>query len=230
MATAMSRRLSIVIPALDEAARIGAVLHRLQAMRARGAEVIVVDGGSGDATVAIAQPLADAVIGAPRGRARQMNAGAAAACGEILLFLHADTLLPADADLQVRAGLESGARVWGRFDVRIAGRARMLRVVAAMMNGRSRLTGIASGDQALFVTRAAFDAAGGFPDQELMEDIELSRRLLRLSRPACLAGPALTSGRRWETRGVWRTIFLMWRLRWLYARGESPARLAARYR
>lgn len=226
----MSMRLSVVIPALDEAAQIGAVLQRLQAMRARGVEVIVVDGGSGDATVAIAEPLADAVIGAPRGRARQMNAGAAMAGGEILLFLHADTLLPADADLQIGAGLESGARVWGRFDVRIAGRARMLRVVAAMMNLRSRLTGIASGDQALFMTRAAFDAAGGFPDQELMEDIELSRRLLRVSRPCCLAGPALTSGRRWEARGVWRTIFLMWRLRWLYARGESPARLAARYR
>jgi rSAM/selenodomain-associated transferase 2 len=226
----MSMRLSVVIPALDEATRIGAALESLQAMRARGADVIVVDGGSGDATVAIAEPLADAVIGAPRGRARQMNAGAAAARGNVLLFLHADTLLPADPDLQIRAGLESGERVWGRFDVRIEGHARMLRVVAAMMNGRSRLTGIASGDQAMFMTRAAFDAAGGFPDQELMEDIELSRRLLRLSRPACLAGPALTSGRRWETRGVWRTIFLMWRLRWLYARGESPARLAARYR
>lgn len=226
----MSMRLSIVIPALDEAAQIRAVLECLQTMRARGAEVIVVDGGSGDATVAIAKPLADAVIGAARGRARQMNAGAALARGEILLFLHADTLLPGDADMHMRAGLESGARVWGRFDVRIAGRARMLRVVAAMMNLRSRLTGIASGDQALFMTRAAFDAAGGFPDQELMEDIELSRRLLRLSRPACLAGPALTSGRRWETRGVWCTIFLMWRLRWRYARGESPARLAARYR
>jgi len=226
----MSMRISVVIPALDEAAGIGAVLASLQAMRARGADVIVVDGGSGDATVAIVEPLADAVIGAPCGRARQMNAGAAVARGNVLLFLHADTRLPADADLQIRAGLESGARVWGRFDVRIEGRARMLRVVAAMMNGRSRLTGIASGDQALFVTRAAFDAAGGFPDQQLMEDIELSRRLLRLSRPACLAGPALTSGRRWETRGVWRTIFLMWRLRWLYARGESPARLAARYR
>ncbi|MDP1925503.1 MAG: TIGR04283 family arsenosugar biosynthesis glycosyltransferase [Thiobacillus sp.] len=226
----MSMRISVVIPALDEAAQIGAVLQRLQAMRARGAEVIVVDGGSGDATVAIAEPLADSVVGAPRGRARQMNAGAAAASGDVLLFLHADTLLPTDADLQIRAGLESGARVWGRFDVRIAGRARILRVVAAMMNLRSRLTGIASGDQALFVTRAAFDAAGCFPDQELMEDIELSRRLLHLSRPLCLAGPALTSGRRWEARGVWRTIFLMWRLRWLYARGESPARLAARYR
>lgn len=226
----MSMRLSIVVPTLDEAAQIGAVLQCLQAMRGRGTEIIVVDGGSRDATMAMSEPLADAVIGAPRGRASQMNAGAVAAKGDILLFLHADTLLPADADLQIRAGLESGQRVWGRFDVRIEGHARMLRVVAAMMNLRSRLTGIASGDQAMFMTRAAFDAADGFPDQELMEDIELSRRLLRLSRPRCLAGPALTSGRRWETRGVWRTIVLMWRLRWLYARGESPTRLAERYR
>jgi len=226
----MSMRISVVIPALDEAAGIGAVLASLQAMRARGADVIVVDGGSGDATVAIVEPLADAVIGAPCGRARQMNAGAAVARGNVLLFLHADTRLPADADLQIRAGLESGERVWGRFDVRIDGRARILRVVATLMNLRSRLSGIASGDQAMFMTRAAFDAAGGFPDQELMEDIELSRRLLRLSRPLCLAGPARTSGRRWETRGVWRTIYLMWRLRWLYARGESPARLAEWYR
>ncbi len=226
----MSVRLSVVIPALDEAERIGGVLAGLQAMRGRGTEVIVVDGGSRDTTPAIAQPLADRVISAPRGRARQMNGGAAAASGDVLLFLHADTLLPADADQHVRAGLESGARVWGRFDVRIEGRARMLRVVAAMINLRSRLTGIASGDQALFVTRAAFDAVGGFPDQELMEDVELARRLLTHSRPLCLRGPALTSGRRWETRGVWRTIFLMWRLRWLYARGESPARLAERYR
>jgi rSAM/selenodomain-associated transferase 2 len=223
-------RLSVIIPALDEAARIGAVLEGLQAMRARGTEIIVVDGGSRDATAKIAQPLADRVVAAPRGRARQMNAGAAAARGDALLFLHADTLLPADADRHVCAGLATGARVWGRFDVRIEGRARMLRVVAAMMNLRSRLTGVASGDQAMFMTRAVFDAVGGFPEQPLMEDIEISRRLLRLSRPLCLDGPALTSGRLWETRGVWRTIFLMWRLRWLYARGESPARLAERYR
>lgn len=226
----MSIRLSIVIPALDEATQISAVLERLQAMRGRGTEVIVVNGGSRDATQAIAAPLADQVVTAPRGRARQMNDGAAMASGDVLLFLHADTLLPSDTDQRVRAGLQTGEHVWGRFDVRIGGDARMLRVVAAMMNLRTRLTGIASGDQAMFVTRAAFDAVGGFPEQPLMEDIELSRRLLARSRPLCLAGPALTSGRRWETRGVWRTIFLMWRLRWLYARGESPAHLAERYR
>ena len=223
-------RLSIIVPALDEAERIGALLTGLQAMRARGADVIVVDGGSTDATPTLAAPLADRVIAAPRGRARQMNAGAAQARGEVLLFLHADTTLPDDADWHILDSLRQGKRVWGHFDVRINGRARTLRMVAALMNLRSRLSGIATGDQALFMTRAAFVSVGGFPDQPLMEDIELSRRLLTLSRPACLPGPAITSGRRWETRGVWRTIFLMWRLRWLYARGVAPARLAERYR
>jgi len=223
-------RLSIIVPALDEAERIGALLTGLQAMRARGADVIVVDGGSTDATPTLAAPLADRVIAAPRGRARQMNAGAAQARGEVLLFLHADTTLPDDADWHILDSLRQGKRVWGHFDVRINGRARTLRMVAALMNLRSRLSGIATGDQALFMTRAAFESVGGFPDQPLMEDIELSRRLLTLSRPACLPGPAITSGRRWETRGVWRTIFLMWRLRWLYARGVAPARLAERYR
>jgi rSAM/selenodomain-associated transferase 2 len=223
-------RLSIIIPALDEAERIVALLAGLQALRKRGAEVIVVDGGSADATPALAAPLADQVMTAPRGRARQMNAGAAQAKGEALLFLHADTTLPDDADWHILDSLRQGTHVWGRFDVRIGGQARTLRMVAALMNLRSRLSGIATGDQALFMTRAAFESVGGFPDQPLMEDIELSRRLLVLSRPACLPGPAITSGRRWETRGVWRTIFLMWRLRWLYARGVAPARLAERYR
>jgi rSAM/selenodomain-associated transferase 2 len=223
-------QLSIIIPALDEAERIAALLTGLQALRRRGAEVIVVDGGSTDATPTLAAPLADRVMTAPRGRARQMNAGAAQAKGEALLFLHADTTLPDDADRHVLDSLRQGTRVWGRFDVRIGGRARTLSMVAALMNMRSRLTGIATGDQALFMTRAAFESLGGFPDQPLMEDIELSRRLLTLSRPACLPGPAITSGRRWETRGVWRTIFLMWRLRWLYARGVAPARLAEWYR
>ena len=228
-------RLSIISPALDEAERIGVALAGLQALRKRGAEVIVVDGGSTDATPVLAAPLADRVIAAARGRARQMNAGAAQAKGEVLLFLHADTTLPDDADRHVLDSLRQGKhgqgeRVWGRFDVRINGRARTLRMVAALMNLRSRFSGIATGDQALFMTRAAFESVGGFPDQPLMEDIELSRRLLTLSRPACLPGPAITSGRRWESRGVWRTIYLMWRLRWLYARGETPARLAEWYR
>lgn len=222
-------KLSIVMPALNEAASIESVLTALQPLRERGHEVIVVDGGSSDHTAALATPWADAVLDAARGRATQMNAGAAAARHAVLLFLHADTRLPPQADALIQRAVGAG-RVWGRFDVRIEGRAPMLRVVAALMNLRSRLSGIATGDQAIFVTRAAFENVGGFPLQPLMEDIELSRRLKRLGRPACLRERVRTSGRRWEQRGVWRTIFLMWRLRWRYWRGESAARLAEAYR
>ena len=225
----MKPALSIVIPALNEAAGIEATLRALQPLRARGVELVLADGGSGDGTAALARPWVDAVAEALRGRALQMNAGAALARAEVLLFLHADTRLPPLADVLVLQAVATGA-CWGRFDVRIAGRPLMLRVVAACMNARSRWSGIATGDQALFMTRAAFDAVGGFPDQPLMEDIELSKRLRRLGPPACLRAPVSTSGRRWEQRGVWRTIALMWRLRWAYWRGADPATLAERYR
>jgi rSAM/selenodomain-associated transferase 2 len=221
--------LSIIVPALDEAGGIGAALAALRPLRERGAELIVVDGGSRDGTAALAAAHADAVLVSPRGRARQMNAGAAAARGEILLFLHADTRLPERADALITQAL-AGSSAWGRFDVIIEGRPAMLKVVAWMMNQRSRRTGIATGDQAIFVRRSVFDSLGGFPDQPLMEDIELSRRLCRIGPPACLRERVTTSGRRWEARGVWRTIFLMWRLRWRYWRGESPAVLARAYR
>jgi rSAM/selenodomain-associated transferase 2 len=222
--------LSIVMPVLDEAAGLPAVLAALQPLRARGVELIVVDGGSRDGTPAIAEALADRVIAAPRGRARQMNAGAALAQAPMLLFLHADTRLPEGADAQVARALAAGAR-WGRFDVAIEGRSRWLPVVAALMNTRSRLSGIATGDQAMFVERACFERLGGFPDQPLMEDVELSQRLCRAAgRPACLRTRVRTSGRRWDQRGPWRTILLMWRLRWRYWRGASPQALAEAYR
>ena len=222
--------LGVVLPTLDEAATIETTLRALAPLRARGAVVVVADGGSRDDTVVRAVPHADRVISAPRGRARQMNAGAAAACGAAhVLFLHADTQLPAHADALIRDALAHHG--WGRFDVRIDGRSRWLPVVAALMNLRSRVTGIATGDQAIFMTRAAFDAVGGFPDQPMMEDIEISRRLKRrVGRPACLRARAVTSGRRWDERGAWRTIVLMWRLRWAYWRGASAATIAARYR
>ena len=220
-------RLSIVVPTLDEAADIVPTLARLHPLRAAGHEVIVVDGGSTDGTAALAAPLADQVLTARHGRAPQMNAGAARARGDALLFLHADTCLPERAAELVAAAL--CRRPWGRFDVRIAGRPRVLRLVAALMNLRSRVTGIATGDQAIFVRRSAFAAVGGFPDQPLMEDIELSRRLKRLGRPACIGERAVTSGRRWETQGPWRTILLMWRLRLDYWRGVPAERLAERY-
>lgn len=221
-------RLAIVMPVLDEAAGIVATLQALAPLRARGVEIVVADGGSADATVALARPLADRVIAAPRGRARQMNAGAAATTAAQLLFLHADTQLPDGADRHVQAAL--ARRAWGRFDVRITGASAMFPLIAALMNRRSCWSGIATGDQAMFMTRAAFDSAGGFPDQPLMEDIELSRRLKRLGPPACLRARVATSGRRWEQRGVWRTIWLMWRLRYAYWRGADPARLAELYR
>ena len=219
----MAPRLSVVVPALNEAARIHAALEALAPLRARGHEVIVVDGGSEDATMELALPLATQVIKAARGRALQMNAGARAARGDAFIFLHADTCLPARADELVLRALEHAA--WGRFDVRITGRA-ALTIVAAMMNIRSRLTGVATGDQAIFVRRDAFP---GFPEIALMEDIALSRELKRRGRPACLRERVRTSGRRWEARGVLRTIFLMWRLRLLYALGVPPQRLAREY-
>jgi rSAM/selenodomain-associated transferase 2 len=225
----MKPALSIVMPALNEAAGIAATLQALQALRVRGVELVLADGGSTDGTAEHAAAWADAVVASPRGRALQMNVGASRARADVLLFLHADTRLPPRADVQVLQAVAGGA-CWGRFDVCIDGRPWMLRVVAALMNLRSRLSGIATGDQAIFVTREAFDRIGGFPAQPLMEDIELSRRLKRLGRPACLRTKVRTSGRRWEQRGVWRTIFLMWRLRWRYWRGEPAARLAEAYR
>ena len=228
-ATARKPSLSIVMPVLNEAAGIVATLSALAPLRERGAEIIVVDGGSSDDTLALATPWADSVLVFPGGRARQMNAGAARSAGEVLLFLHADTQLPPGADNLVLEALRGNA-AWGRFDVRIEGAPRMLAVVATLMNLRSRWSGIATGDQAIFMRRALFELVGGFPDQPLMEDVEISRRLRAVSRPVCLRAKVRTSGRRWESRGVWITIFLMWRLRWRYWRGEPAAALAEAYR
>lgn len=221
--------LSIIIPCLDEADGIAETLRALAPLRARGAEVIVADGGSRDATVERAVPLADKVVHAPRGRALQMNAGASRARGGILLFLHADSRLPQAADGLIIEGLKRLRRGWGRFDVAIAGRHPLLRVVERLMNLRSRLTGIATGDQAIFVTRSLFTAAGGYPEIALMEDIELCKRLKRFGPPLCLRHRLTTSGRRWEERGVLRTIVLMWRLRLAYWLGADPGKLAVRY-
>jgi rSAM/selenodomain-associated transferase 2 len=219
--------LTIVIPALDEAAIIAATLQALAPLRARGAELIVVDGGSSDGTPALAHPLADRVIIDPRGRSTGMNAGAALGAGDALVFLHADTILPDEADRLIAAAL--ARRAWGRFNLRIAGRHPLLALVARMINWRSRLTGIATGDQAIFVARQAFWTVGGFPDLPLMEDVALSRKLKRRCRPFCIATPAVTSGRRWDYYGVLRTILLMWRLRLAYYFGVAPARLALAY-
>jgi rSAM/selenodomain-associated transferase 2 len=222
-------KISIIVPVLDEAHAIAHTLASLQPMRVDGAEVVVVDGGSRDATCSLARPLCDAVLQAPRGRATQMNAGAAAATGDVLLFLHADTMLPAKAAALIESALAEGERHWGRFDVTIAGSHPMLTIIAMLMNARSRLSGIATGDQAMFVRRSVFHAVGGFPCIPLMEDVALSRALKLTSPPAALRERVVTSARRWERHGVFRTMLLMWRLRAAYALGADPHRLARRY-
>jgi len=229
--------LSIVMPVWREAETIESTLSGLQLLRSQGCdddcekphEVIVVDGGSDDGTASLARPLCDQVIISEPGRAAQMNAGAAAASGDILLFLHADTLLPATA-LDRLAEFAASDAAWGRFDVRLSGQRRLFRVIAWFMNRRSRLTGIATGDQAIFVRRLVFEELGGFAPIPLMEDVELCSRLRRQSRPWCIADPVVTDSRRWQKHGPWRTVLLMWRIRWRYWRGDSPEALARLYR
>jgi rSAM/selenodomain-associated transferase 2 len=223
------KRLSIILPVLNEATGVAATLATLAAARAAGHEVIVVDGGSVDATVAAATPHADRVIRAPRGRAGQMNAGAAAARGDVLVFLHADTRLPEGATAWLAERLASSGRAWGRFDVRIDGRQRLLAVVGLLMNLRSRVTGIATGDQAIFVQREAFRDLGGFPALALMEDVAFSAAAKRVSPPLSLRERVVTSGRRWESQGVLRTMMLMWWLRLRFFLGASPDRLERIY-
>ncbi|MCX7228759.1 MAG: TIGR04283 family arsenosugar biosynthesis glycosyltransferase [Burkholderiales bacterium] len=218
-------RLSIVVPALDEADSISATVRDALA---QADEAIVVDGGSRDATGALAAAAGARVVQAPRGRASQMNAGAAVAQGDVLLFLHADCRLPAGAGDAVRTAVGAGAR-WGRFDVRLDSPRASLAVVGAMMNLRSRLSGIATGDQALFVDRGLWEALDGYAPIPLMEDVELCTRLRRVARCACLRERVTVSARRWETRGVVRTIVEMWAWRAAYALGVSPARLHRLY-
>ena len=222
------RTLRIVMPVFNEGRILAARLKLLEPLRNRGVEWVVVDGGSTDDTWAIASGFADQVLLAPRGRASQMNAGAKDATTDALLFLHADTQLPDDADQFIANALRAGHH-WGRFDVRIDGSHAVLRLVARLMNLRSLLTGIATGDQAIFVRQTLFGSLGGFADLPLMEDVELSTRLRRYGAPACIQTPVITSGRRWEAHGVWRTITLMWWLRAACFFGASAAVLARWY-
>lgn len=221
-------RIAVIVPVLNEASEMPGLLTHLRVLKGQGCEIIIVDGGSEDGSGLAGRREGFEVLSVPPGRAKQMNAGAKSATSEALLFLHADTRLPANAVALVKEALES--RVWGRFDLEISGRSPILAIVAFFMNWRSCLNGIATGDQAIFVRKSAFETVGGFADQPLMEDIELSLRLRAISPPACIPARAVTSGRRWERRGVWRTIFLMWRLRLAYWRGVSPEILASLYR
>jgi rSAM/selenodomain-associated transferase 2 len=220
--------ISVIIPTLDESAHMFGLLRDLASLRSAGHELILVDGGSLDDTMVLAEGRVDRILRAPRGRSSQMNAGARAASGAVLWFLHADTRLTSDAPQALLNACQEGA-IWGHFDVRLSGRSALLRLVERAMNLRSRMTGIATGDQGIFVTRAAFERVGGYPEISLMEDIALSKALRRLGKPACLPTRLVTSSRRWEEHGVLRTILLMWRLRLSYALGADPDRLARLY-
>ena len=223
----MKPEISIIIPALNEAESIRETLDSVKAFE--NAEIILADGGSTDETILIAENHGGVkILHAPRGRGIQLRCGADAAGGEILWFLHADTRLPDNAVRIVREGLATSGRVWGRFDVRF-GEGPLLGLIAFFMNLRSRITGIATGDQAIFVSRTAFLVSGGFPAIALMEDVALSTRLKRQGRPLCLRARVTTSPRRWKENGTLRTVFLMWRLRLAYFLGADPRRLAQRY-
>jgi len=223
-------RFSIIVPILNEMGQLPDLFAHLLPYQRSGCEVIFADGGSDDGSVKLVEVAGFSVVRAPRGRAQQMNAGAAQAHGDVLIFLHADTRLPSAALSYISRALTVDNRCWGRFDVRITGKAFMLRVIGNMINWRSRWTGIATGDQAIFVNRAIFEQLHGYPAQPLMEDVELSKRLKKFSHPACIAHNVSTSGRRWETYGVWHTIVLMWKLRFAYWRGVDAAKLAKVYR
>lgn len=222
-------RISIIVPALNEAGQIAATLEPLRRYQDKGHEVIVIDGGSDDDTRAVAERHADRVLQAETGRAAQMNHGIEAAQGDVLLFLHADTRLPGDSIEKIIDAVEEGC-YWGRFNVRLSGDRFVFRIIERMMNLRSCITGVATGDQAIFVSRESVEIIGGYPALPLMEDVAFSKRLRSLAWPACISSKVVTSSRRWEDNGVLRTLLLMWRLRLLFFMGVSTDSLAKQYR
>lgn len=223
------RKISIVIPVRNEAAIIGSSLSALDTWRDKGHEVLVVDGMSTDATADIATPLCDRVIRIDPCRATQMNAGAATASGDLLVFLHADTRLPQNAEAELLRIEDDHQEYWGRFDVALDARPMIYRIIESLMNWRSRVSGVATGDQAIFVTRSLFECCGGFPPIALMEDIAFSKKLRAISIPICLTARVVTSARRWRRDGVALTIIRMWWLRAAFFFGVSPQRLRATY-
>jgi len=220
-------RISVIMPVLNEEKTIGAALHALLPLGPH--EIIVVDGGSGDRTRRISVEAGAKVLMTGPGRARQMNRGALEAMGDVLLFLHADTRLPASAFRDIESALSDPRYLGGRFDVELGSDRWLLKSVGFMISLRSRLSKVGTGDQAIFVRREIFAELGGFPDMPLMEDIAFCRKLKRMGDVACLKSKVVTSARRWETDGVWRTIFRMWTLKMLYLAGVSPARLKRFY-
>ncbi|MDD9158286.1 TIGR04283 family arsenosugar biosynthesis glycosyltransferase [Aliivibrio sp. S4TY2] len=224
------KELSIIVPILNEKNNLNTLIEHLNYWQDRGCEIIIVDGGSQDGSVSYLNSKGLTVISSPKNRSTQMNIGALYSSRSILLFLHADTQLPKDADDVIIAALKNRKKIWGRFNIKINSNLKILRLVSVMVNFRSALTGIATGDQAIFVRRSSFNEIGHFVEQPLMEDIELSKKLCRISTPICLKKHVTTSGRRWENNGVWYTIFLMWKLRLLYWLGSSAKSLAKEYR
>ena len=230
-------KVSVIIPVLNEQIAVQEMLPAMQWVRESGHELIVVDGGSTDDSLSLAKKYSDAVVISSRGRAAQMNAGAGSATGDVLLFLHIDTVLPLDGINKILTSLHSHnnqingrvKEVWGRFDVRLSGDHFMFRVIEFMMNWRSRVTGIATGDQAIFITKELFVKVGGYLEIPLMEDVEICRRLKKIRKPVCIQDRVITSSRRWEVSGIYRTVFLMWRLRLSYWMGVDPVRLAKQY-
>lgn len=222
-------KFSLIIPLLNERENIITTLPDLQWFRQLGHELIVVDGGSHDDSVREAEPFADLVVSSPAGRSRQMNAGASHASGDYLLFLHIDTTIAKDCIAELDQKLSTSRHAWGHFDVLLSGRHIMFRIIESMMNLRSRLSGIATGDQLIFVSRDTFQLISGYADIPLMEDIEICRRLKRLGKPLCLSEKVMTSSRRWEMNGIMPTIIFMWRLRFSYWLGTDPRVLAKQY-
>lgn len=222
-------KISIIIPVLNEEQSLSEALSRLQSIRQSGHELIIVDGGSHDHSLAIAQDKADSVIVSSAGRALQMNVGAAVATGDIYLFLHADTELP-ETTARLISSLRQRKNLWGRFDIRLSASKTIFRLIEYLVNLRSRLTSIATGDQAIFVERELFNKVGGFPEIALMEDVAFCKLLKKISRPVCLKQKVITSSRRWEQNGVVKTVLLMWKLRLYYFFGVSPEKLSQLYR
>lgn len=223
-------QVSVIIPVLNEAAALEKNLNKLTSLQVHGHEIIVVDGGSEDESQNIAKPVVDQFLTCKRGRARQMNKGAESATGDIFLFLHVDTVLPIGGVEAILKDIKSTANFWGRFDVRLSGEHQLFRIIETMMNWRSRFSGIATGDQAIFVSRELFQRMQGFSDIPLMEDIEICRRLNKIKAPICLSEKVVTSSRRWELNGIFKTVWLMWRLRLSYWLGVDPTQLSRQYR
>ena len=220
--------ISIIIPTLNEEATIQTLLQQLQTYRQQGHEVIVVDGGSNDETISISKPLADKVISSEAGRAMQMNAGAAQSENEVLWFLHADTLIPSTAVENIQQALNKND--WGRFNIKLSGSHFLFRIIESMINIRSCISGVATGDQGIFVNKKTFESIGCYSAVPLMEDVELSKKLKKVSKPVCIKEKLTTSSRRWEQKGILSTVLLMWRLRFLYWLGVSATKLATQYK